>query len=163
MDEARLRAWWWCRQGLDGSLVDVEPKAVLEQSGWARSVGGVGPYLTLFSRSGTTRAAAELAAANLEIHELPAARGCTYVVPSSEFALALMVGQDACQAPLRTAAKFGVTEKEIDKLCQAVVKVVCDGPLDPEAIRAATGTASRNLGEEAKKKGITTTLPLALG
>src|SRR4030095_10415629 len=37
------------------------------------------------------------------------------------------------------------------------------GPLDPNQIREATGNASRGLGEEGKKKGITTTLPLALG
>ena len=37
------------------------------------------------------------------------------------------------------------------------------GPLDPEEIRQATGNASRSLGEQGKKKGLTTTLPLALG
>ena len=36
-------------------------------------------------------------------------------------------------------------------------------PLDPNQIREATGNASRNLGEEGKKKGMITTLPLALG
>src|SRR5205823_3644042 len=36
-------------------------------------------------------------------------------------------------------------------------------PLKPSQIRDATGSASRSLGEEGKKKGITTTLPLALG
>ena len=37
------------------------------------------------------------------------------------------------------------------------------GPLDPEGLREATGKAVRNLGEEGKKKGVTTTFPLALG
>jgi hypothetical protein len=32
--------------------------------------------------------------ANLDIHELPAARGCTYVVPSDDFSLALTVGEN---------------------------------------------------------------------
>jgi hypothetical protein len=36
-------------------------------------------------------------------------------------------------------------------------------PLDPDGIREATGKASRSLGEEGKKRGLTTTLPLALG
>ena len=93
MNEAKLRAWWWHRQGLDGSLRGAAPAAVLERSGWARSVGGVGPYLTLFARAGTSREAADAAVAALEIHELPSARGCTYVVPASDFALALTVGQ----------------------------------------------------------------------
>jgi len=54
----------------------------------------VGPYLTLYSRAGIGREAADKAVARLEVHELPSARGCTYVVPSSEFALALAVGQE---------------------------------------------------------------------
>jgi hypothetical protein len=64
---------------------------------------------------------------------------------------------------MKVASKLGVTDKEIDKLCGAVVKALAKGPLDPNQIREATGTASRNLGEEGKKKGMITTLPLALG
>jgi hypothetical protein len=60
MNEARLRAWWHC-QGLDGSLRGRSPADILERSGWARSVGGVGPYLTLFSRAGTRRDYADAA------------------------------------------------------------------------------------------------------
>jgi hypothetical protein len=163
MDEARLRAWWSQRQGLDGSLEGKTPANVLERSGWARSVGGVGPYLTLQARAGTTRAAADQAVADLEIHELPSARGCTYVVPARDFALALKVGEECANAPMKTAAKLGVTAKEIDKLCGAVVGALEKGALDPEGIRAGTGKAARSLGEEGKKKGVTTTLPLALG
>jgi hypothetical protein len=73
----KVRAWWAHRQGLDGRLAGKPQADVLEQTGWARSVGGVGPYLTLFARAGTSREAADKAVAKLDIHELPAARGCT--------------------------------------------------------------------------------------
>ena len=33
MDEQRLRAWWWKRQGLDGSLHGKSAAEVLERSG----------------------------------------------------------------------------------------------------------------------------------
>ena len=163
MTTAVLRAWWSRTQGLDGSLAGASPAEVLERSGWARSVGGDGPYLTLFSRAGSGRAAADQAALDLSIHELPAARGCTYIVPASDFALALRVGQPFGTADLRTAASLGVPEKEIDKLCQAVVKALAKGALDPEGIKQQVGSAVRNLGEAGKKKGLTTTLPVALG
>ena len=52
MNEAVIRAWWAHRQGLDGSLMGASAAHVLERTGWARSVGGVGPYLTLFARAG---------------------------------------------------------------------------------------------------------------
>jgi hypothetical protein len=163
MDVTTLRAWWSHRQGLDGSLEKASPAEVLARSGWARSVGGSGPYLTLHARAGIGRERADSAAAKLEIHELPSARGCTYVVPSPDFALALLVGRGHAEAPIKQAMKLGVTDKEIGKLRDAIVKALASGPLDPEQIRGATGSASRSLGALGAKKGITTTLPLALG
>jgi len=162
INSSKLRAWWSHRQGLDGSMRGTSPARILEQCGWSRSVGGVGPYLTLFSRGGTSREVADKAAAQLEIHELPTARGCTYVLPSSDFALGLTVGRNY-SGDMKTALKLGVTEKEVDKLCDAVVNALEQGALDPDSIREATGKASRSLGDEGRKKGLTTTLPLALG
>jgi len=161
--DARLRAWWFHRQGLDGALIGRTPAETLDRCGWARSVGGSGPYLTLFARAGTSREAADAAVAKTEICELPAARGCTYVLPSSDFALGLKVGELLAGTEMKVALKLGVTEKEIEKLCDVVLKALAKGPLDPNQIRDATGSASRSLGEEGKKKGVTTTLPLALG
>jgi len=161
--ESKLRAWWWRRQGLDGSLAGATPAAILEQAGWARSVGGAGPYLSLFARGGTTREEADSAAAKRDIHELPSARGCTYVVPASDYALALTLADAFGQSDLNTAMKLGVTQKEIDKLCDAVVNAIGEEPMDPDAIKQATGKAVRNLGDEGKKRGMITTLPLALG
>jgi hypothetical protein len=84
-------------------------------------------------------------------------------VPASDFSLALKVGQEFGQGEMKVATKLGVTEKEIDNLCEAVVKALAKGPLDPEGIREGTGSAARNLGAEGKKRGMITTLPLALG
>jgi hypothetical protein len=162
MDQSKLRAWWAHRQGLDGALAGKSAAEVLERSGWARSVGGVGPYLTLFSRAGLSREKVDAAVANTEIHELPSARSCTYVLPASDFALGLRLAQ-SFPGEMKTAEKLGVTPKEIDKLCDAVIHALEAGPLDPDGLREATGKAVRNLGEEGKKKGLTTTLPVALG
>ena len=160
----QLQAWWAHRQGLDGSLSSKSPSEVLESVGWARSVGGVTPYLTLFSRAGHSRDLIDKAAASCEIHELPSARGCTYVVPASDFALALICARGfGDEAEMKVARKLGVTESEIDKLCDEILKGLKTGPLDPDGIRKATGDHSRSLGPEGQKKGVTTTLPLALG
>ena len=165
MDIAKLRAWWAHRQGLDGSLQGATPAQVLERAGWARSVGGANPYLTLFARAGTSRVEAEEAQATLEIHELPSARGCTYILPADDFALGLTVGQGfGDEAQIATAKKFlEVTDDELDKLNQAVLEALSDGDKDPAALRAELGPLVRNLGDAGKKRGLTTTLPLALG
>ncbi len=162
VDASKLRAWYAHRLGLDGSLQGKSPAQVFERAGWARSVGGVSPYLALFSRAGITREQADQAARDLDIYELPSARGCTYVLPASDFALGLAAGH-GFDSDMKAAVKLGVTQKEIAKLCDAVVAALEKGPLDPEGLREATGKAVRNLGEEGKKKGVTTTLPLALG
>src|SRR5258708_8884327 len=117
----KIRAWHSFLQGLDGRLEGASPAQVLRETGWARSVGGTGPYLTLFSRAGISRETADIAVANLEIHELPAARGCTYVVPGQDFALALKAGENSTQNDMKAALKLGVTYNEINKLRDAVV------------------------------------------
>ena len=163
-DDAKRRAWWWHRQGLDGSLRGRTPAEVLARSGWARSVGGVGPYLALFARAGTTRADADAAVASLAIHELPAARGCTYVVPAEDFALGLAAGEGFRDAELRTADRLGVTRAEIEALCDAVLAALAGGgALEPDGLRGAVGDRARSLGAAGKAKGLSTTLPLALG
>ena len=124
--------------------------------------GQHGTYLTLFSRAGVTREAADRAVASLEIHELPSARGCTYVVPARDFALALKVGQNFIGEIKTTAEKLGVTAREIGKLYEAAVGALANGPLDPAELRDVLGPAVRSLGEEGKRKGLSTTLPVAL-
>jgi hypothetical protein len=146
MHIAQIRAWWSHRQGLDGGLAGLPAAQILEKTGWARSVGGVGPYLNLHARGGIGRKAVDDAVANLEIQELPSARGCTYVLPQSAFALGLKLGEGSPEADMRVAGKLGVTDAEVAKLCNAVVEVLKNGPLDPDELRTATGKASRSLG-----------------
>ena len=158
----RAREFRWRRQGFDGSLGKITAAQVLERTGWIRSVGGAAPYLGLFARAGVTRQQADDDAAALRIHELPAARGCTYVVPEKDFAIALRAGQ-GFSGELAMAKKFlDVTDTEIDKLSSRVLDAVKE-PKDPRELKDALGSAVRNLGDAGKKRGLTTTLPVALG
>jgi hypothetical protein len=158
----KLRAWWFHRQGLGGDPQSLSAAAILAKSGWARSVGGCGPYLTFFTRASMSREAVDQAVANLQIQELPSARGCTYIVPAEDFPLALLLAQNSGGGEMRVAEKLGVTAKEIEALCQAVVGALKKSPLDPDGIRQATGKAVRSLGPEGQKKGLASTLPVAL-
>lgn len=163
MSDAKLQAWWSHKQGLDGSLTGRPAAEVLEQTGWARSVGGANPYLGLFARAGLSREVIDASMGALEIHELPSARGCTYVLPASDYALGLKAAQGFSGAEMKTALKLGVTELEIEKLCNAVLVALKKGPLDPEDLKSAVGGAVRSLGPEGTKKGLTSTMPVALG
>src|SRR5450631_1640951 len=110
MNDEKLRAWWFHRQGLDGSMAGTTPADVLANAGWARSVAGSGPYLALYARAGLPRDVVDAAVAGLEIHELPSARGCTYVLPARDFALGLQVGQEFSSGEMVLARKLGVTD-----------------------------------------------------
>lgn len=166
IDNDHLQAWWWHKQGLDGSLKRGDSSAkCLARSGWARSVGGSNPYLSLWSRAQITRAEVDADVATLQIHELPSARGCTYVLPESHFALGLRLGQVMGDSGdiLTAERKLGVPRAEIESLADQIEAAIAEAPLDPKALKDRLGSAVRNLGPEGKKRGITTTLPIALG
>jgi hypothetical protein len=160
-----LRAWAWHKQGLDGSMQGSDAADVFTRAGWARSVGGANPYLTVFARAGIRRAQAGADVLALKIHELPAARGCTYVLGADDFAWGLQIGRDAAVAPFRVLARMGVERGEITLLEEQILHALAEagGPLDPKQLRELLGDSVRNLGEEGKKKGAATTLPTALG
>lgn len=157
----RLRAFWAERQfrPLDG------PRNVLLGSGWARSVGGSNPYLTLFSRGRITKAEAEAALASGEIAEVPCARGCTYVVPRDDIPLAITVGQAFQEKGELAGAKkhLDFTGEDLHSQNQAVLEALGDDELDPKEIRARLGDKVISFGAEGKKRGLTTSLPISLG
>jgi hypothetical protein len=165
MRTAKLRAWWAHRQWLDGTHPGAAPAEVLAAAGWARSVGGAAPYLGLFARAGTGRAAVDAAVAALQVHELPSARGCTYVLPAADFALGLAAGASVPEGEIAAAGRhLDVSRDEIEKLCLTVVQVLAeDDPMEPAMIREAAGAAVRPLGDAGRRRGLSTTLPLALG
>jgi hypothetical protein len=162
--DTKIRAWWSYRQGLDGSLMGKTAREVLTRTGWSRSVAGASPYLALYARAGLRRAEVDAEMAKLQVHELPSARGCTYIVPAEDFPLALKVGENfSSKTEVAVARKLGVTDAEITKLKSAVLKALNKEPQDPDTLRTAVGNAARSLGPQGVKKGLTTTLPLALG
>ena len=99
------------------------------------------------------------------ILELPTARGCTYVLGRDDFAWALRLGRDAAEATFKVVGRLGVDRGEITLLEEQVLHTLAEAavPLDPRQLKEELGDSVRNLGEEGKKKGATTTLPTALG
>jgi hypothetical protein len=159
-----LRAWAWHKQGLDGTLAGRTAEEVFSRAGWARSVGGANPYLTLFARAGLRREQVDADVLALRILELPTARGCTYVLGRDDFAWALQLGKNAAEA-FRVLGRLGVDRGEITLLEEQVLHALAEAasPLDPKQLKDELGDSVRSLGEEGKKKGASTTLPTALG
>ncbi|HLO97173.1 MAG TPA: hypothetical protein VK171_01150, partial [Fimbriimonas sp.] len=126
----KLCAYWAHKQG----LLNVQPgtnREVLASTGWARSVGGHNPYITLFARNRSTKKQADLDSQALEIYEFACARGCTHVLAKDHFKVGIKAGQgfnDA--AAIRTAKnKLGVTDEEIAALKAGILDALKGDPL----------------------------------
>jgi hypothetical protein len=163
VDVAKYREWIYTRQGLAGPKYRTAPEA-LAGSGWARSVGGVNPYLAIRARSGEGRAEVDAQASDLQLFELPSARGCTYVIPAAHFGVGLAIGRRfGAATEAVTARKLGVEDAEVESLKSAVLGALAAGPSTPADLKTTLGDTVRNLGDEGKRRGMITTLPLALG
>lgn len=160
----RLRAWAWHRQGLDGSLAGRSSAEVLARAGWARSLGGANPYLTLFARAGIRREQVDADVLALRISELPSARGCTYILGAEDFAWALKLGKVSAEV-FKVLGRLGVDRGELTLLEEQVLHALAEAgrPLDPKQLKDHLGDSVRSLGEEGKRQGVSTTLPTALG
>lgn len=160
----KLTSWWAERQGLLKQQIRTAEET-LEAFGWLRSVGGMAPYLSLFSRSGISKEAAETELAHKGIHELPSARGCVHFLPRRDFRLGLSLAScHRSDSDIGPAMKhFGFTQAELESLCQGVVAALDGGPLDPKELKQKLGGLVRTFPPEGKKYGLTTSLPMALG
>ena len=138
------------------------PADVVRRFGWLRSVGSANPYLAIHARTGASREEIERAVGSMELVEVPAARGCTYYVPQDEAGLALALARTGSGASeFRMAERhLGVSKVEVQGLADGIARALEGGPLDPRAISAAV--APRHLGEEGKRRGMTSTLSLGL-
>lgn len=161
---AELRAWWSHRQGLSSSPDGGSLQSALLTSGWARSVGGTNPYLTGHARTGCSVVHAHQELKDRLVLELPAARGCTYVLPRQEFSLGLALASRAVKNDLGPARRISdISDSEVESLTEALVTLLSDTPQSPAALRAQLGDKVREFGPEGKKVGLTTSLSLALG
>ncbi|GAB2847700.1 hypothetical protein GCM10022221_53890 [Actinocorallia aurea] len=134
MDEEKLRAFWSARQGLDGSLSGAGPADVLNRTGWARSVGGFNPYLTIFSRSGTGRTGTDTAVADGRICEIRTARGRTYVLPEDDYGLGLRMAAPAARAEVDACDARGIPHQTLDRIIGLVGDAMTDEPVDAAAL-----------------------------
>jgi hypothetical protein len=163
VDLERVRAFWLAKQGLL-EPVGGDVAALVEATGWVRTLGGVEAYLALRARrAGITRAEIDAALAARDVQVLPAARGCIYLVPRSDAPAALALAESLARTRrAKEVAAAGAKPAEVTKLARQVLGVL-DEPRTTDAIRKALpAKAVRSLGEAGKQVGLSSLLPVAL-
>lgn len=159
------RALWRAAQGLPPGAPTREPAALVTETGWLRTLGGVEVYLGLRARApGLRRAAIDAAAASEDLQQIPAVRGCIYAVPRPQAPLALAIAADQALGRLaRDLEKAGVSESEMSTVEAATLEVLRAGPQTTDGLRKALPAGTlRGLGEAGKKLGLSSALPPAL-
>jgi len=160
-EDARLVAI--AAQGLDAPGAGVVP--VVERTGFLRTLGGVEAYLALFARvAGLREIDVRRALAADTVRVSPAVRGCIYVVPRRDAAVAMrFAAQLSSERLVKESAKAGIKKGELEKLGEKVLAALAGAPLSTEGLKQALpGGSVRALGEAGKKVGISSTLPPAL-
>src|SRR5262245_54040111 len=153
---ADVRSLWHEKQALavpvEGGVADV-----LRRSGWMITAGSAGPHFSLRARLASfNRADADRAIADFDgVVEVPALRGTSMLVPEEDAADALLCAKryhDEAFARLMRTCR--VTEKEIDRLSEAVLGKLESETLGVDELREALpGKLVRTLGEPGRKLG----------
>jgi len=138
---ARLRAWWFWRQGLSARGAPRTIADCLRRSGWLPTAGSTGVYLSIRARlPATSREAIDRAAIDgTEVVEVPGAHARPPVlVPRDECALALRLHRASF---VRHAAPLFASGRYSEAALRAIERQVCEaldqGPLSTSQIRAS--------------------------
>ena len=146
---ARLRAWWFRRQGLTARSSPSPLAECLRQAGWIPTAGSTGVYLSLRARlPGISREAIDRAAIDgVDAIEVPGAHARPPVlVPRDEMALALRLHSASYAkhaAPLFASGRF--SEAALKAIAAKACRALDEGPLSTADIRAAV--SHRDAGE----------------
>lgn len=155
---------WIRHQG----LAPAEPAsldAVVERTGWIRTLGGVDAYVSLAARTpGVTAEAVHAAVASRALQVVPAVRGCMYLVPRAQVPLALALARDlSTRRMARDLEKAGGTPDELRDVEAAVLQALEAGPAPTHGLRRRLPAGVvRPFGEAGKKVGLSSALGPAL-
>jgi hypothetical protein len=158
------RRMWYARQG----LAEPRSRSVAETvaaTGWLRTFGG-NAYVGGRARiAGFRREDLDEAVfASESLLNVPSVHSCVMLVPAPEarYSLSAAVGKIERETA-RTAERCGVESAEIDALGEAILAELAGGGLTADELRRRLPAGSiRDLGEQGKKLGDTSTLTVAL-
>lgn len=128
--------------------------------GWLPTGGGQLPYVALFARGKLRRKQVDAAIARGAAVEITTVRSTTMLVGADDVPLALAAGRAAFE---EVRARLEVAPGELARLGDAIVRALEHGPMDAIALRGAIDPKLvRDLGEAGRRRGFTSTLPLAM-
>jgi hypothetical protein len=161
-----INSWRMYRQHLDKPYPGKGIVDLVKSIGWLYSPGCSTPYLALWSRipSFKTDDLNKLVFDDPKLVQVETLRGCTMLVPRDQASVALRIRSRTFTELAKQARQYmPITEAEMEKLKNAVVKVVHTTSKTQEHIQhSVPQELLRDFGPDLKRIGLTNSLSLAV-
>src|SRR3989441_12012483 len=159
--------WWRMhRQFLDHPFPSKNLSDLIRSIGWIYSPGCSTPYLSLWARSSSFKAADldKLVFDDRKLLQLETLRGCTMLVPRDQASVALRIRtRTFTELSKQARQQMPLTDAEMEKLKTAILKSVHSGAKTSEQIQQAVpSNLVRDFGTELKRIGLTNSMSLAI-
>src|SRR6185369_2685734 len=157
-----VNSWRMHRQFLDHPYPSKNLLDLIRSVGWIYSPGCSTPYLSLWSRISSFKAADvdKLVFEDKKLIQLETLRGCTMLVPRDQASVALRIRTPtSTELSKQARQQMPVSDADMEKLKTAVLTVLHSGPKTAEQIhRAVPANLVRDFAPELKRIGLVNSL-----
>ena len=161
-----LNVWRMHRQFLDHPFPSKNISELIHSIGWIYSPGCSTPYLSLWARSSSFKAADldKLAFDDHKLIQLETLRGCTMLVPRDQARVALRIRtRTFTELSKQARQQMPLSDADMEKLKTVILNTLHSGAKTAEQLHRATpGNLIRDFGPELKRIGLVNSLSLAI-
>ena len=161
-----LNHWRMHRQFLDHAYPSKNILDLIRSVGWIYSPGCSTPYLSLWSRMSSFKAADadKLVFDDKKLIQLETLRGCTMLVPRDQASVALRIRtRTFTELSKQARQQMPVTEPEMEKIKTAILSALQSGSRTAEQLqRTVPANLVRDFGVDLKRIGLTNSFSLAI-
>src|SRR5437867_6549287 len=133
-----VNSWRMHRQFLDHPFPSKNLSDLIRSIGWIYSPGCSTPYLSLWARSSSFKAADldKLVFDDRKLLQLETLRGCTMLVPRDQASVALRIRtRTFTELSKQARQQMPITDAEMEKLKGAILKSLHSGPKTSEQLQ----------------------------
>jgi len=161
-----LNSWRMHRQFLDHPFPSKNVSDLIRSIGWIYSPGCSTPYLSLWARSPSFRAADldKLVFDDHKLIQLETLRGCTMLVPRDQAGVALRIRtRTFTELSKQARQQMPLSDSDMEKLKIAVLNTLHSAPKTAEQLqRAIPANLVKDFGSDLKRIGLTNSLALGI-
>src|SRR2546427_8621560 len=154
-----VNSWRMHRQFLDHPFPSKNLSDLIRSIGWIYSPGCSTPYLSLWARNSSFKAADldKLVFDDHKVVQLETLRGCTMLVPRDQASVALRIRtRTFTELSKQARQQMPLSDADMEQLKLAILKSLQNGPRTSEQLQhAAPSSLIRDFSQDLKRIGLT--------